>query len=930
MNTPRPASGEAATTATPRTSVSVDYGVSGWTTIAGAVSTQQITDAAHRVAATHNLIATSHPGALRLLDDHNGTEVLVAWHPTQAPGPGVLAYHPTPAREQHQQVLVSWTGTRPGEAARDLVAALSRYTASYTPSEIHAIIDSMPLVAHYAQPDPVFNDWAVIFRDHYLEHSVGFVLGLHRAGVPAQWMMTWAKGDQTHNRDRVHATFTDYGFTSGVLDNSAIDGPLAGGQPDPATAQALAQVEEFINRAHAADRRVVVIDDGGLLARGYGAPHSPHRVDAALELTVSGLKRIHAAGKLAIPVINMARSAVKTHLGYAEIADSCLRRLRMLIPDRKIIGRAVLLFGYGTLGSRLAGLLRGLGCQVTVVDTDILTLIDAAEQGYPTHRRAADALLATRPFLVIGTTGEPVLTEQEYSLLPDGVLLAPFATRDFSTLATPLPDFARQLRSTQIPGLGTCHQLPTGNTAVLLGDGRSLNLFHADSIPNQGYDAYRAGTLITTRALCARADQLTPGVHTAFADDQITAAGLFEHYYERYLAPSPAAPPPPPVRTAATTNRRPSQPATTIRACVVGYGVAGRLHAQLLAEQGIQISAIDPKHQDLPKTHRDFGRSVTDLSLTLAAEIDLWTVCCPTTDHLSVLRAILERNPHARVLVEKPACQGHEVEQFAALLATHRNARVLVNDQYRHSQALPRMMRAMADHEPTAALNLIGITFTKDRTDDIAQGRFIDRTYGVLGYEWLHMLAVLGQLLPGDAFQRYLDSDPHQGEIWATYDPRLFVSALTERTTLPTPTPQPGHPTRLELSSSILGSCHPLGTAPRHTPSWRRGIRTSDDRQRHVTLHAGSTRLTLHMEPVTAVGGWQLDRNHHRLTIEHDGLVVHDEVIADSPLRTSLHDAATRLLGPDPLPPPDLKPLRRVAAIAELLHTQQPRPAVQP
>lgn len=312
-------------------------------------------------------------------------------------------------------------------------------------------------------------------------------------------------------------------------------------------------------------------------------------------------------------------------------------------------------------------------------------------------------------------------------------------------------------------------------------------------------------------------------------------------YYERYLAPTPAAAPPA-ARTAAVISR-PARPATGIRACVVGYDVAGRLHAQLLVEQGIQISAIDPKHQDLPKTHRDFGRSVTDLSRVLAAEIDLWTVCCPTTDHLPVLRAILERNPHARVLVEKPACQGHEVEQFAALLATHRNARVLVNDQYLHSQALPRLTRAVADYEPTAALDLIGITFTKDRSNDIAQGRFIDRTYGVLGYEWLHMLAVLRQLLPSDTIQHYLDSHPHHGEIWATYDPQLFVSALT---------------------------------------------------------------------------------------VERHGLVVHEEVIADSPLRTSIRDATAKLLGPDPLPPPDLKPLRRVAAIAELLHAQQPKPAVQP
>lgn len=67
-------------------------------------------------------------------------------------------------------------------------------------------------------------------------------------------------------------------------------------------------------------------------------------------------------------------------------------------------------------------------------------------------------------------------------------------------------------------------------------------------------------------------------------------------------------------------------------------------------------------------------------------------------------------------------------------------------------------------------------------------------------------------------------------------------------------------------------------------------------------MHAGSARLTLHMEPVTAVGGWQLDRNHHRLTVERHGLVVHEEVIADSPLRTSIRDATAKLLGHDLLP----------------------------
>lgn len=122
-----------------------------------------------------------------------------------------------------------------------------------------------------------------------------------------------------------------------------------------------------------------------MLALGHG-PAGGARADAAIELTVSGLKRIKAAGAVEIPVVNLARSAVKTHLGYNEIADSCLRRLREVVSGEKFIGR-----------------------RVAVVDPDILALIQAAEQGFETYRTMAQALSATRPLLIVGTAGEQVI-----------------------------------------------------------------------------------------------------------------------------------------------------------------------------------------------------------------------------------------------------------------------------------------------------------------------------------------------------------------------------------------------------------------------------------------------------------------------------------------------------------------------------------------
>ena len=341
-------------------------------------------------------------------------------------------------------------------------APLLDSSCSLTDAELDAITATMPLTAQYALPDGAFDGWALLFRDHYLEHSVGFVLAAERSGRRPSGSSRWPKaiGTRTVNASTRRSSpgrLPQHGFRQ-RLDRTSTQAPRA----TMLTRRRLVsgQVDEFIKAARSSGRKILAVDDGGLLARGYGRPGNAH-VDAALELTVSGLKRITAAGPLAVPVWNMARSMVKTQLGYPEIADSCLRRFRALLPTVKVIGRSVLLLGFGTLGSRLAPMLRAQGCRVCVVDTDIIALITAAENGYCAHRTAAEALRCARPFAVLGTTGEVALTRADLDQLPDGVYLAPFATRDFSVLRTPglaslatdLPGTGLALRPSWRPGL---------------------------------------------------------------------------------------------------------------------------------------------------------------------------------------------------------------------------------------------------------------------------------------------------------------------------------------------------------------------------------------------------------------------------------------------------------------------------------------------
>ena len=500
-----------------------------WTVIRGPLEEEQILRAANKIAERNGWMVQLGNQMLTIAaSDCASPLAVVYWRRLPPQPPQTVGFQVSPLR--CCEVLIQGCAQTEVDPTKDLRVILDSMRLPYTKDEIDCITTAMPLVLQYSTPTPILRDWALLFRDHYLEHSVGFLFGVERAGISPNWIFTLDKGDRTRNRDRVHATFQARGYyRSDLLDNAAIDAPMAfRSQLDNVSKH----IDAFIDAAHGAGRRVLAIDDGGLLTLGYGGPKAIRRVDAAIELTVSGIKRIAEAGRLEIPVLNMARSQTKTLLGYLEIADSCLRRLRTLLADRKFIGRSVLLIGYGTLGARLAPALRCLGCRVDVVDNDLIALIEAAEAGYPTHRTVADALRATVPFLVIGATGEIALTHEDVALLPDGVNLAPFATRDFSIL---LDDPYRQV-TTEIPSVGRRISFEDGRSAILLGDGRSMNLFEADSIPNQGYDAYRAGILIAAKRLCADPDSLPGGLQQAPADEAITSSGLFEAYYNRYLA----------------------------------------------------------------------------------------------------------------------------------------------------------------------------------------------------------------------------------------------------------------------------------------------------------------------------------------------------------------------------------------------------------
>jgi hypothetical protein len=184
---------------------------------------------------------------------------------------------------------------------------------------------------------------------------------------------------------------------------------------------------------------------------------------------------------------------------------------------------------------------------------------------------------------------------------------------------------------------------------------------------------------------------------------------------------------------------------------VVGAGTIGRLHHAILRTSRRQVIRVDPwpGRGDYP--------AIEDIPRQVSSRIGIWHICTPTALHLQTLRGILDIDPGARLLVEKPLCQTDELASVETLLASHPDARIIVNEQYRYSAPI-RWLRALkrqlsGDGSPAIQ---IAIEMTKNRLLDTTTGRFVDNHFGVFGYEWPHLVTVLCELLTNEEVEEYL------------------------------------------------------------------------------------------------------------------------------------------------------------------------------
>ena len=131
----------------------------------------------------------------------------------------------------------------------------------------------------------------------------------------------------------------------------------------------------------------MILDDGGDLTLMVHEkfPELLKGIKGLSEETTTGVHRLHqmhAAGKLAVPAINVNDSVTKSKFdnlyGCRESLADGIKRA----TDVMVAGKIVIICGYGDVGKGCAAAMKGLGARVIITEIDPICALQASMEGY--------------------------------------------------------------------------------------------------------------------------------------------------------------------------------------------------------------------------------------------------------------------------------------------------------------------------------------------------------------------------------------------------------------------------------------------------------------------------------------------------------------------------------------------------------------------
>jgi len=230
------------------------------------------------------------------------------------------------------------------------------------------------------------------------------------------------------------------------------------------------------------------------------------------EETTTGVHRLykmHEAGKLLVPAINVNDSVTKSKFdnlyGCRESLADGIKRA----TDVMVAGKVAVVCGYGDVGKGSAHSLRGLGARVIITEIDPINALQAAMEGYEVTT-IEDTL--GRGDIYVTTTGNvSVITLEHMRRMKDQAIVCNIGHFDSEIQVDRLNE--SDARKIEIKPQVDMYTFPSGNSLFILAEGRLVNLGCATGHPSFVMSNSFSNQTLAQLDLWANKDTYKPGVY---------------------------------------------------------------------------------------------------------------------------------------------------------------------------------------------------------------------------------------------------------------------------------------------------------------------------------------------------------------------------------------------------------------------------------
>ena len=229
----------------------------------------------------------------------------------------------------------------------------------------------------------------------------------------------------------------------------------------------------------------LILDDGGDLTNMMHEDRFEDvmkKVIGISEETTTGvhnLEKLHRAGQLKAPAINVNDSVTKSKFdnlyGCRESLADGIKRA----TDVMLAGKVVVIAGYGDVGKGCAHSMRSYGARVLITEIDPICALQAAMEGYEVV--TMDEAAALGDVFVTSTGCCDIIVERHFMQMKDGAIVCNIGHFDIEI------DMAWLNKNSTIevvkPQVDQ-HILPNGRKLIVLAQGRLVNLGCATGHPS--------------------------------------------------------------------------------------------------------------------------------------------------------------------------------------------------------------------------------------------------------------------------------------------------------------------------------------------------------------------------------------------------------------------------------------------------------------